>query len=269
MKTMHKKSLLHKVSHMNALAMFITGIPLLVGSAPLSGETYKQGNFSIKPLNLYLFSRGVGFGRKDSKIDSNEVDAFKGMRGLGFSSAERNGIGYSLELSYMLTNQIELYLTPQVIYEAPQDKISSDRGGVLFRSFDFESRYTFGASLGGRYYFEIKDSKWVPHMGANLGFLRQGETKAVPFTRLPLGGGFVPLGPSLQLQPARTIFTAAFEVGIDYRFNDTYALTFATGINFEQRPDETTTTLAGNPLQYQNNFPRFSVPVVASFKITF
>lgn len=264
-----KKSRWHKIGYTHALAMSVVGIPLLVGGTPLSGETYKEGHVSIKPLNLYLFSRGVGFGRKDSKIDSNEVDAFKGMRGLGFSSAERNGIGYSFELSYMLTNQIELYVTPQVIYESPQDKINSDRGGILFRAFDFESRYAFGASLGGRYYFELKDSKWVPYMGANLGLLHQTETKATPFTRIPFGGGFVPLGPSMQLQPARNILTAAFEVGIDYRFNETYAISFATGVNFEQRPDETTITVAGNPLQYQNNFPRFSVPLVASFKVTF
>lgn len=231
---------------------------------------YPQGSFSLKPLTINMSTLSGKFSKNDSKLNGVAYDVF-GTRGFGLSHTTRNGLSYGLELGYFAFKNFELFIRPSFTFEKGADNIylAPTLNPAIDRALNFKNRTTYGFSFGGRKYFDL-NKRWLPFVGAAIGFESQGATKAKvyslslvwPTVKTPIG--------DFQLQGRKTYLIGDLEAGVDYKMTDWLAFTLTAGLNIKQLPAaQTTTIINGVPFSYKDNHRQVTFPLSLSVKFTF
>ena len=231
---------------------------LMLFTLDTQAAAYRKGDFSIKPLNVSLANFTIGRGNSDSKIDNGEFDIYKESEiNFGANSSNRNGWAYGFEAGYFVTDATEIFGTVDFIYENGNRFSPS-----ATRTFDVDSRLTPGFTVGARRYFPKTDKKWIPFVGVSAGLTNQDNVEA----DLILNGDESGAG-NFSLQGGQTLLEGELQFGIDYRFDQRWALSFKTGVHYSERGDSETNVILGQSHTYTDNREEFTVPFVMSLKI--
>ena len=242
-------------------------ISLSIASLPVKAISYPQGTFSIKPLTMNFANMTFNLRKQDSIINGTSRNAYKGFRGLGFNESVRQGIGYSIELGLTALDDFEVFTVLGVSYETGISNVEVNPAvpaAASQRFLSFKSRTNFNAALGARYYFDWKKN-WVPFISGSLGVDFQSPVKATALNTVagPIIGDFT-------IQGSKALLKGAVLVGVDYRFDKRWAITFSTGAQYLQRTrSETTTNLSGINVRYKDGGNEWSMPVLVALKISF
>jgi hypothetical protein len=231
--------------------------------------TYKEGNISIVPLTL-AFS-GLTWGRKkeDTKFASStfspptmSIDMLSPRKAFGLNDTHRNGLGYDFQIGYFLRDTFEVFTDLGVITE----KEFSEPIGAMNNAFRFKKRTSYRTNLGARYYFNV-ESVFYPFLGAMVGNERQPKTSADVYVYNRPGVG-AKIG-RFEIFKAQNLFNGALLVGTDYRFDETYAVSFSTGIYYYQRNKSKRLILPDETYKISDHKNKIIIPFNISLKIIF
>lgn len=227
-------------------------------------ECYEEGTFSVKPISINLSTMMDGYRKKNARIDGFPEDPYRGRYGRIFHRGRNMGVGYDLELGYFLFTNIELCSILSYISERGNNISSIQHGATTF-AYRFRTRKDAGILLGGRYFWTIEKSKWLPFVSVMGGITSQGATK----TKITNNGTGAILG-VFKLQKRKTLGDVLLQAGADYRINECFALTFVAGAEYTNRDKQHQTPIPGfTPVFYKDNFNRWTFPIQISLRITF
>jgi hypothetical protein len=264
-------------------------------SSAASADAYAPGTFTFKPLNINVSSFSGGFTAQDSKFISTglnattgtvfplvpeirtiKTDAYRTTLPFGFSESDRNGIGYGVEMGYVIGRDWEAFGRAGYSHERPMPRFT-----VGNRSYDFHERNNYGLSLGVRHYIDM-ESAWKPFFAAALGFVSQGQTKARIYGHALLSNNpnNDPLLGNYRLLKAKALLSCELAIGTDYAFNKNWALSASVAVRYNQRggsnvintPGFFSPQLGPFPPQadiYADNKQRWYIPVTLSLKFMF
>ena len=241
---------------------------------------YAPGTFSIKPINVSFSNLTFGKRRQDSflatpsskTINNIKTDVFNKAVDLGFAESDRNGVGYGIELGYLIMNDWEFFARGGYCRE--EGHASFSFGSATLK---FKNRHNYGFSFGPRKYFDFQ-SPWKPFVQAAAGFTVQGQTKALISWHKPPQAD-VPIS-IFQLAKRKTLFNFEFGLGTDYAFTDYVALSFNVVVRYNQRDGGSFNNIPGNftafhpsvlptTLTYKDDKQRWCVPFTFSLKFMF
>lgn len=241
-----------------------------------SETTYKEGDISIQPLTISF--TGITFGRKhkDTKFVSSApfpVHTFKNsmyrnQRGFGLNDIHRNGLAYDFQLGYFIKSDIEVFADLGIINEKGQIQPT----GFLQNGFQFKNRTSYRTNLGAKYYFDTK-TIFTPFVGLMAGNIWQPKTKAKVYPYNPFAiEVLMPKIGTFEIFKSANLFNGALLAGLDYRFNQTFAVSLSTGLYYYQRNKSKTLRLPPKPgsapsYRIHDNKNKFVVPVSISLKI--
>lgn len=225
--------------------------------------TYPEGTFTIKPLNFGMLNLTPGRVKQDIKLNGLRAQAFKVSPTFFVNELEKYVRGYSIEFGYFYYTNFEF----QARLSYVEDGALGNAVPIESRDYLFRDRNNFAASLGTNYFFDVSEN-WLPYIGATVGYIYQDKTRAEVFTTDPLGRPLSDLG-KVRLQNSLMRFTGSLNVGIDYRFNDCWALTFSSGLKYLDHPIETRQIFQGLPTSFRDNDDEITFPLAISIKRTF
>lgn len=246
-------------------------------------ECYQEGIFSVKPISLNLSTMMDGYRKKNAFLDGFHVDPYQGRFGRIFHRGRNMGVGYDLEFGYFLFDNIELCTILSYINERGKLIGKVNHGSVntfnpfnpvvsLDFSYKFSSRKDAGILIGGRYFWSLEDSKWLPFVTIMGGVMSQGSTKAEILNLIspPPALSAIPLG-KFKLQGRKALGDVLLQAGADYRVNECIALTFVAGAEYTNRNKLHVTPIPGfsKPVSYKDHFNRWTFPIQLSLRITF
>lgn len=243
---------------------------------------YREGEISIQPLTVFF--TGMTFGRKHtdtkfkyppapivplptvSPITSTRASMFRNRRGFGLNDIHRNGLGYDFQAGYFVRDRVEVFADLGIIGEKGLRMPSP----VSLQSFKFKNRTTYRTDLGARYYFDV-ETIFTPYVGFMAGVEWQGKTRADVYDTF----GFVQ-GPKIgrfTIFKAQNLFNGALLAGLDYRFDENFAVSLGTGVYYYKRNKAKTLSVPGTPFNAPNAYKisdyknKIIVPVSISLKI--
>lgn len=239
---------------------------------------YKAGEISIQPLIISF--TGLTFGRKhqDTKftplappspafLPVSRFNMYRNQRGYGLNDIHRNGLGYDFQLGYFFQDNMEVFTDLGFVNE----KGLQGPGVVNPLCFKFKDRTTYRTNFGARHYFDTK-MIFTPFVGFMGGIEWQPKTKADVYGYNPFDvTKFLVPGPKLgtfEIFKTSNIFNGALLTGLDYRFNENFAVSLSTGLYYYQKNKAKTLKIPGQvPLKISDNKNKFIVPVSISLKI--
>lgn len=231
------------------------------------------GTVTLKPLTINFSGITFGMKHKDYLINGHKIDPFQGQLARFTNQAQATGRSYDLELGVMLTNNLEAFIIAGFEYQRGFTKseiANLDQGGDPEENnyfYDYKSRTNYFFSFGGRYYWNTQ-KPWFPFVGLMATVIRQPALQSRAFRP----GGllvytFPPIGP-FTFQRKVTLWGGTLQAGADYQITDLLAVTFAVGIQYTPRNRINYTSLQGHTITCRNNHNIWSVPIIASLKLT-
>lgn len=241
---------------------------------------YKEGDISIQPLNVHF--TGITFGRKheDTKFVSSTPyfynratkNMYRNQRGYGFNDIHSNGLGYDVQLGYFLKNNIEVFADLGFVNE----KGLKQPTVIIENAFKFKHRTSYKTNLGARYYFNTT-TIFTPFLGIMVGNIWQPKTKGTVYGMNPFDvftNSFPDKLGTFTAFRSANVFNGALLAGLDYRFDETFAVSFATGLYYYQRNKPKKLTVPASPLgspantyKFSDHRNKFVVPLSISLKI--
>lgn len=217
--------------------------------------TYKAGEISFVPLTVSFSGQTIGRVHKDTKfILLNKtfpytkyhkfIDSmYRNQKGFGINDIHSNGLGYDFQLGYFVLNNMEVFADLGFINVKGQKQPT----GFLENGFQFKNRTSYKTNLGARYYFQTK-TIFTPFVGFMAGNIWQPKTRATVYpynlftTRVITPG----IG-TFEIFKSKNIFNGALLAGLDYRFDQHFAVSLSTGIYYYKRNDPKTLVIPGPP----------------------
>lgn len=236
-------------------------LSLLVCSSTLFAAKYTQGTIDITPAIFGMGDFTGGYFTTDAVIDGMVINTYKASNGFVVTEIEKMTRGYSAELGYFIFDNVQLLSRVSYIEQKGLGAVL----GIFPRGYEFNSRTSWGFSLGIDRYFNMKSENWLPFIGIMGGVVFQEETVAVVYG-IDTSGNVIKNYGSAVFQPSKRRFKASLDVGFDYKFNERWALGISTGVSYLNRLDPSHPTIFGLATTYQNNEKSFTIPFYISIR---
>lgn len=244
-------------------------------------SSYKEGEISIVPLTVSF--TGMTFGRKhkDTKFviphapfpytrHNHFINSmYRNQRGFGLNDIHRNALAYDFQLGYFLRDNTEVFADLGVINEKAQQQPT----GIMLNGFKFKGRTSYKTNLGARYYIE-NETIFTPFVGFMAGNIWQPKTKAdvYPFNFFTQQIGTTKIG-TFEIFKSKNLFNGALLAGLDYRFDQNFAVSFSTGVYYYKRNKGKTLIVPATPRSFPVTYKisdhknKIVVPISISLKI--
>lgn len=232
-------------------------------------KSYEAGSITFKPLIVDFYDFTFGSKKHSSYINTRPVSIYRDAEFAPLGArADRNGVGYDIELGYMITQSLEAFALAGFTIEKPHKKVGvANIPAPLVNYFDFKKRYSYSAFLGGRYYWGLEGA-WTPFVGGSLGVIWQEKTKAKLFSGPANAVAYTPIG-KFEALKSKWFMSGDFQVGVDYEFTKTWHLTLMSGAQYHPRAKTKKSRISNRTVYYRDNWNRWSIPVSAAVKIVF
>lgn len=236
-------------------------LSLVAFSSSVFAAKYTQGTIDLTPVILGMGDYTGGYFTTDAVINGLSINTYKAANGFVVTEIEKMTRGYSAELGYFIFDNVQLLTRVSYIEQKGLGATLS----IYPRAYEFNSRTSWGFSLGIDRYFNTKSENWVPFIGIMGGVVFQEETVATVYG-INTGGSITTNYGSAVFQPSKRRFKASFDVGADYKFNDRWAVGIATGISYLNRLAPSHSHIFGLETTYQNNEKSFTIPFYVSIR---
>lgn len=244
----------------------------LVLSCTAQAAVYPIHTFGIKPISFSMLNMPTGKVKQSAQIEGTTVDSYRTVTGFGVGETEKFNHGYSFEMGYFIYDNVEWTGKFSYIDDKAQKHIvwalrtpEGDAFGPAY-GYQFKSRESWGVSTGLNYYFD-KFNRWLPFAGASLGVIFQSATKAnVHFTNALAGYDLGNLG-EVTLQPSKRRYKGAFQLGTDFKIDERWVITMATGLHYLSHNKTNYTVFQGRTIPYRDNENQVTIPFTVSLKM--